>query len=169
MNEAEEALFHSLMAGRAPNVAIRREHDGDAEFLTALFIACSPLAGMLPEAMLAQQADIAVRSFGSNYLNAMRQIFLVDGQPVGRLIIDWNTDGGSHCADIALMPHVQGNGLGHCILQCWIDVANRFEKACTLQVMTNNPALRLYERLGFRPTTDIDGTEASLDMKRPAD
>ena len=47
---------------------------------------------------------------------------------------------------------MRGQGIGTQLVKGLIEEAGRAGRAVTLGVMKTNPALRLYERLGFRPT-----------------
>ena len=43
----------------------------------------------------------------------------------------------------------QGSGLGSALLGAWLAVADQFARECWLQVLPDNPARPLYQRLGF--------------------
>jgi GNAT superfamily N-acetyltransferase len=61
-----------------------------------------------------------------------------------------------HLQQIFLLPEVRNHGLGTAFL-AWMKVrAERKRKDLTLEVLTNNPARRLYERLGFKATSTMD-------------
>jgi len=79
------------------------------------------------------------------------QIIQVDGQDVGCIIVevrpqDW------YIAEIQILPVYQGQGIGTSILRQIMEQAASQEMPLTLQVLRNNPARRLYERLGFQRT-----------------
>jgi ribosomal protein S18 acetylase RimI-like enzyme len=57
---------------------------------------------------------------------------------------------------IAVLPEHQGRGVGTQLLKALISVAAEVYPAISLSVRANNPAVRLYERLGFR---SIAGSE----------
>lgn len=60
----------------------------------------------------------------------------------------------------------QRQGIGTRVVQIIIDEARREGKAVTLGVVKNNPARRLYERLGFRATRE---DEYKFYMRREPD
>jgi ribosomal protein S18 acetylase RimI-like enzyme len=55
-----------------------------------------------------------------------------------------------------LLPAVRNRGLGTGFLTWMKERADRKRKDLTLDVMSNNPALRLYERLGFKTIATAD-------------
>lgn len=161
-----EAAFDASMKRRLPRIEMRPETIEDAGFLIALHIACSPMADMLPEAMLIQQAELANRGFRAASSTAMRRIAIIERQPVGRIIVDWHDGANSHGIDIAVMPHSRKTGLGLYMLQSWIGVADSLGRCCTLDVLAHNPARKIYERLGFLPTANMDESYAVIKMLR---
>jgi len=52
-----------------------------------------------------------------------------------------------------IVPALRNRGLGTSFLTWMKERADRKRKELTLEVMSNNPALRLYERMGFKPVT----------------
>ncbi len=161
------AAFDAAMNRLLPSLAVRPERDTDRDFLLGLFAACSPLAGILPPAMLTQQAELAHRGYRTAFPDAMFRIALIDGQPVGRIAIDWNRNGAAHTVDIAVLPDFQGAGIGRAMLRAWLDVADDHGLATSLEVVADNPARQVYERLGFVPTAAMDETYAVIEMVRP--
>ncbi len=55
-----------------------------------------------------------------------------------------------------LLPQMRNRGLGTAFLIWMKERADRKFKDLTLEVMTNNPARQLYERLGFKALTTAD-------------
>jgi GNAT superfamily N-acetyltransferase len=58
-----------------------------------------------------------------------------------------------HLQQLFLLPAARNKGLGTAFLTWMKERAERKRKDLTLDVMTNNPARRLYERLGFKAVT----------------
>lgn len=76
------------------------------------------------------------------------QIVEVDGRPVGL----WKLHREPHqwwILQVQLMPEQQGRGIGAALVRGLIDEARAAGVALKLKVLTQNPARRLYERLGF--------------------
>jgi ribosomal protein S18 acetylase RimI-like enzyme len=87
------------------------------------------------------------RAYAAESLNG--EIVLVDGQPVGVLTLsDWGDQ--LHLTWIAVSPSFQRGGLGSALIRYCQQLAEEERKPLTLQVLRNNPAVRLYERCGFQ-------------------
>jgi ribosomal protein S18 acetylase RimI-like enzyme len=76
------------------------------------------------------------------------QIATMDGMPVGRMIVKRAPDA-LILVDIALMTEHRGQGIGETLLRDLLQEGSRQGLPVRLQVLKNNPAARLYERLGF--------------------
>ena len=77
---------------------------------------------------------------------------LRDAVPVGRLYVArWQDE--IRLVDIALLPPSRNAGLGSAILRDLLAAAAA-HKPVRIHVEKFNPALRLYERLGFAPIED---------------
>ena len=75
------------------------------------------------------------------------------GVAIGRLYVArWPDD--ICIIDIALLPEHRGRGLGGRMLQALLDEAATTGKSVSMHVEINNPALHLYQRLGFKPKGD---------------
>ncbi|MDP3913845.1 MAG: GNAT family N-acetyltransferase [Bacteroidota bacterium] len=91
--------------------------------------------------------------YSQAYKDAEFNLILLDDKPVGRLYI-WRTETQIRIMDIALLPDFQGKGVGTRILQSIIQESEKSGKKGTIHVEYFNPALRLYERLGFKKVDD---------------
>jgi GNAT superfamily N-acetyltransferase len=91
--------------------------------------------------------------YSQAYKDAEFNLILLDDKPVGRLYI-WRTETQIRIMDIALLPDFQGKGVGTKILQSIIQESEKSGKKVTIHVEYFNPALRLYERLGFKKVDD---------------
>ncbi|MGH9895552.1 MAG: GNAT family N-acetyltransferase, partial [bacterium] len=80
-------------------------------------------------------------------------IILLDELPVGRLYLArW--PGEIRIVDLALLPAHRNAGIGTRILRDMLAEAGRAGKPVRIHVEKLNPALRLYERLGFTRIAD---------------
>jgi ribosomal protein S18 acetylase RimI-like enzyme len=85
-----------------------------------------------------------------------------DGHPIGRLYLCWG-ETRVQLIDISLLPEVRGAGLGSALLTDVIARASARRLAVELHVEAHNPALRLYQRLGF---SIIEDKGIYLEMQR---
>lgn len=112
--------------------------------------------GWTPEQVgefLTQQFTAQHQFYQEHYENATYNVIIADGQQVGRLYLArWPTE--IRIMDIALLPAYRGLGIGSALLQAILEEGERTGKRVSIHVEKVNPALRLYERLGFRPSAD---------------
>lgn len=80
------------------------------------------------------------------------QIIEVDEEPIGCLAVEERADH-IFLNRIALLPSWQGRGIGTRLIRKVIHDAEEAGLPVCLSVLANNPARRLYERLGFRVTS----------------
>ncbi len=59
---------------------------------------------------------------------------------------------------IAVRPGYRGRGIGTCLLDTLLDRASQRHRAVSLSVTLDNPAVALYQRLGFRAIAESNGT-----------
>lgn len=169
MNLPDAALhsaFDAAFAARSKALGCRPRTPDDNDFLLACAVACSPMAGLLPEAMLAQQAALQRAAHDGAHPGAMHRIALRAGVPIGHILIAWSATA-THLVDIAVLPAHRGIGAGGHLLGAWLAVADAHGLTATLEVRNGNPARQIYERLGF-VEIDPDPYAASIDMRRLA-
>lgn len=78
-----------------------------------------------------------------------RRIIQVDGRDAGVLVVEWREDE-IYLGLIELLPEFQGRGIGSAIVADLLAKARARQLPLALHVLkTNQPARRLYERLGF--------------------
>ncbi len=159
------AIFDAHFMQRARSLHIRAEDDGDSRFLAELFRACSPLAELLPAALLDLQASTQAASHRAAHPYAMRRIVIQGERPIGRIMVDWGADGVSHGVDIAVLPEARGNMAGLHMLRSWLAAADACGYDCMLEVLANNPARKIYAHLGFQPVDSPDNA-AVIRMQR---
>lgn len=158
------AAFDAAFAARVGDFACRPRTADDAAFLTACAIACSPMAGLLPDAMLAQQAALQRAAHDGEHPLAMHRIATRAGQPIGHIMIAWRATR-THLVDIAVLPDHRRMGAGGHLLAAWLAVADAHGLTATLEVQGDNPARHIYRRLEF-VETDPDPYAAFFDMRR---
>lgn len=104
-------------------------------------------------AFLQMQFDAQHRYYQANYPGAQFQVIMLDGQPVGRLYLDRRA-GELRIVEIALLPEQRNRGVGSALLRAILAEGEGAGLPVTIHVECFNPALRLYERLGFRKVED---------------
>ena len=85
--------------------------------------------------------------------DAQFQVILVGGEEAGRLYVDRRADE-LRLIDIALLPEHRGRGVGGAMMRDLLDEAAAAGKLVRIHVERFNPALRLYDRLGFKKVED---------------
>jgi ribosomal protein S18 acetylase RimI-like enzyme len=94
---------------------------------------------------------------------ARYQLILCGGVPIGRLYFDYREQEVG-ILDIALLPQHRQQGIGGALLRQVLAEADQAGKPVRIYVERFNPALRLYQRLGFLPRADHG---IYLQMERP--
>jgi GNAT superfamily N-acetyltransferase len=104
-------------------------------------------------AFIQMQFDAQSQHFHEHYENTSFDVILLDGQPAGRLYVArW--PGEIRIVDIALLPEFCNRGVGTRFLRELQEEARAAGKPLRIHVERFNPALRLYERLGFKQIED---------------
>jgi ribosomal protein S18 acetylase RimI-like enzyme len=99
---------------------------------------------------LRMQFDAQHRYYQEQFAGAAFDLILRNGQPVGRLYVD-RCDDEIRIIDIALLPEHRNAGIGSRLLREVLAEADRQKKPVRIHVERFNPALALYQRLGFGP------------------
>ena len=132
----------------------------DEVFLRALYartreqeLAIVPWDDAQKAAFLRMQFDAQHAHYQEHYAGASFDIILVDGQPAGRLYFERGPEE-FRIIDIALLPEFCNRGIGTTLLKTLQAEAAAAGKPLRIHVERFNPALRLYQRLGFRQIED---------------
>jgi GNAT superfamily N-acetyltransferase len=96
------------------------------------------------EAFLRIQFRAQNQHYHTAYPQAIYQIIEWDGIPVGRIILN-RADSLTSLVDISLLPAYRGQGFGTALISS-LQAENN---SIRLHVLKSNPALNLYQRLGF--------------------
>lgn len=144
----------------AKGIELRPVESGDKEFLYRVYastrqeeLAQTGWSEALIETFLRQQFDAQSSYYRENYSETSFDVILADGRPIGRLYVArWPEE--IRIVDIALLPEYQNAGIGTKLLDDLISESEALAKPLSIHVERFNPALRLYERLGFREVED---------------
>jgi RimJ/RimL family protein N-acetyltransferase len=150
----------ALKAAAPLGISLRPMVDADLPFAAALY--ASTRAEELAQtgwpieqqqAFLAQQHEAQHHHYRSHYDGAEWLIVERGGEAIGRLyLVEWTSE--LRIIDIALVPDVRGEGIGGALVADVMARAAEAGKAVSAHVERNNPALRLYARLGFTLAED---------------
>src|SRR5438105_6455914 len=150
-----ECEISARMHAKVMTISLRPFRPGDQEFLFQLYASTRlhEIAGFgwpaaQQEMFLRMQFNAQYHSYEAAYGQAEHQIVEQDGKPVGRIMVLWEKDF-ALLVDIALFAEHRGLGIGGELLRELIRECSRDRVPLRLQVLKTNPALRLYERLGF--------------------
>lgn len=100
------------------------------------------------EEFLRMQFRLQHTQWLQNYKKAKFEIILYNKVPAGRLYVDRRQDD-IRIIDIALLPEFRRQGIGSKLMNDLIAEADQKQVTLSLHVEHNNPAMGLYERLGF--------------------
>jgi len=103
------------------------------------------------ETFVQQQFQAQHIFYTSQFPRARFNMVCLDDKPIGRLYVDRRKEE-IRIIDIALLPEYRNRGIGSKLLTDILSEAEKFEKAVRIHVEHFNPALNLYERLGFKKT-----------------
>jgi ribosomal protein S18 acetylase RimI-like enzyme len=104
----------------------------------------------MKDAFVRQQFHAQHVWYQEHYEGASFDMVLVDGVPAGRLYVH-RRPAEIRLVDITLLPEFRTGGLGTSMLRDLLAEGEAAGKPVTIHVESYNPAMRLYERLGFRP------------------
>jgi len=154
------------MIDRAQEIAIRPLTEADADWLwemlyQAIYVSPDgepPLREIVHEPGIAHYAADWGRPGDIGYLATD-----TSGQQIGaawlRLLVGHDrgygyVDDATPELAVAVMPGHRGQGIGTRLLSALLDAAGESYDAVSLSVQADNPALRLYQRLGFEVVED---------------
>jgi ribosomal protein S18 acetylase RimI-like enzyme len=138
--------------------ALRAALPTDVEFEQFLYASTRedlrPLGPEVFDGLVGMQFRAQSMSIKLDHPDAERKIVLVDGAPVGRLVVDASAEH-VEVIDIAILPQYRNHGIGTGVLRGVLAHADRIGRAVRLHVEKQNRAMHLYERLGFSICGDV--------------
>ena len=137
-------------------VGLRDIADGDLEFLYRVYASTREeelaVTGWSEEekaSFLHMQFNAQHTHYQQHFNKARFSIITLNGEDVGRLYVDKRTDE-IRIVDIALLPEFRGQGIGGELLKQLLAEASEQHGLVRIHVESNNPAMTLYLRLGFK-------------------
>jgi len=143
-----------------PAIAFRPIEPDDMVFLCEVYastrldeLAVTGWSTAQVDAFLRMQFDAQHQHYQTHYPDASFQVILQEGHPIGRLYVaHWEYE--IRLIDIAMLPAYRRAGIGTAILKDLLAAAAAAGKPVRIHVEKFNPALRLYNRLGFAAIAD---------------
>ena len=102
---------------------------------------------------LHMQFNAQHRFYHEQFGTARFDIIESNNAPIGRLYVDRRADE-IRIIDIALLPEYRARGIGKELMQSLMEEASVGKQSVTIHVEHNNPAMHLYQRLGFKHIRD---------------
>lgn len=134
--------------------------ENDMEFLYRVYastrhdeLALSGWDEDMKDQFLRQQFHAQHVYYQDNYLNAEFSIILQDDEPIGRLYVHRRKDE-IRLIDIALLKEYRQRGIGTPLIKDLCTEAKEKDLPVRIHVEHNNPAMKLYHRLGFKRISD---------------
>jgi ribosomal protein S18 acetylase RimI-like enzyme len=142
------------------SVGLRPAGDKDTEFLYRLYASTRAEEMALVdwtedqvEQFLRMQFQAQHTYYHEQFKQAAFDVIEQNDIAIGRLYVD-RREQEIRIIDIALLPEYRGWGIGGAIMQALIDEAVGSNRSVSIHVEHNNPAMHLYQRLGFRHVSD---------------
>lgn len=149
-----------MLRGEDATITLRPIRTDDGPFLCALYastreqeLATLPWDAAQKAAFVRMQFDAQHAQYQEHYAGASFDVILVEGQQAGRLYVA-REDNEIRIVDIALLPDYCNRGIGTTLLRGLQSEAAAVDKPLRIHVERFNPALRLYQRLGFHQISD---------------
>ncbi len=136
-------------------ITLRPAGEADRDFLLRVYastrrdeLARTSWAEPEKEAFARWQGELQDTYYREHYPTCAFQVIVIDGKEAGRFYIDrWPEE--HRLVDITLLPEARGMGAGEALLRALQAEAAGAGKPLSIHVERFNPALRLYQRLGF--------------------
>lgn len=152
-------------------LALRPEREDDVDFLHRLYastrtdeMALVDWTAQAKAGFLRAQFEAQHGYYLEHYRESRFDVIEQAGVAIGRLYVARRADD-VRIIDIALLPEHRGHGLGGGLLRALLDEAAAAGKSVSIHVEVYNPALRLYERLGFKPRGEDNGVHRLMEWR----
>lgn len=143
-----------------PIINLRPIHQDDEPFLFQLYASTReeelklvPWNEQQKVAFLQMQFAAQHNYYQEQFQGARFSIIEQQNKPIGRLYLDYRSDE-VRIIDIAIISEYRNRGIGSQILQDILVSATERALPVRISVEQNNPALNLYNRLGFKKIGD---------------
>jgi ribosomal protein S18 acetylase RimI-like enzyme len=154
-------------------VQLRPAGDADMAFLALVYastraqeLAAFPWSDEQRAGFIAHQVDAQMRHYRAHYEGATYEVIEVAGEPAGRLFVHRGSRD-IRVMDIALLPAFRGRGIGGRLLADLREEAAATGRRLSIHVEVNNPARRLYERIGMRVVAEATPPYLRMEWAAP--
>ena len=139
-----------------PGISLRAETDDDIGFIRGLYASTRAtemaylqhLGEAQVSAFINMQFEAQRAHYREHYPGARFDVIEFDGQAIGRLYLA-EVENEIRLMDIVLLPEMRNRGIGGDLTRAVLAFARGTGWKVTLHVEEENPAKRLYDRLGF--------------------
>ena len=136
-------------------ISLRRHNTQDIDFMQMLYastrakeLAMMNFTEQEKTAFINQQFSAQYSHYIQHYCTDAFNIIEFAGKPIGRLFVDyWESE--IRIVDITIAAEHRNSGFATFLFNQLFNEARQLELPITIHVEHNNPARRLYERLGF--------------------
>ena len=170
MANTSGAIVARLVEALPPGHGLRDRTEADLPFLCRLYaqtrrqeLAPVPWTAEQKEDFLGDQFGKQHRHYLQHYPRAQWWVVTCEEAPIGRLYIE-QTEAELRIMDVSLLEDRRNQGLGGALMRALLRHTDELGLPATLHVEPFNPALRLYERLGF---ATVETRGVYLFMRRP--
>jgi ribosomal protein S18 acetylase RimI-like enzyme len=120
----------------------------------------------LPPDLVELQVVAREREYDAAYPGRTERVLRLAETPVGVLVTAAQDTAQEVLVDVAVTAAARGRGVARAAIADWLACCDEAGHAAVLTVTADNPARRLYRRLGFVETVRDDGWR--LVLRRPA-
>ena len=148
------------LASPVDQISLRPAREADRDFLYRVYastrqeeLAPVPWSDAEKSAFLRMQFEAQHKYYTENYPAAQFQVIQLGDMPAGRLYVE-PREREIRIMDIALLSEYRNHGIGSMLLDGILAQGQTSGLPVTIHVERFNPAMRLYQRLGFKPIAD---------------
>ena len=135
----------------SPQIQLRKAAAADADFIYALVE--KTMRGYVEQIWGDFSEDYNRRNIVESIASGIYSIIVVDGREVGALAVE-REDTHIQLTQLYVLPEYQNQGIGTSLVRQLAQEAKKVKKPLRLRVLSVNPARKLYEREGFRVTSE---------------
>lgn len=129
-----------------PGISLRPARREDYAFAAELYLASTK---RLLSALGRWDEGRVVTRFKGAFKIDHAQVIRLDGADIGWMQVSDSADR-LHLHQLHIVPRFHNRGIGTCLIQALLERARGLGRPVALNVIRGNPALSLYQRLGFR-------------------